>query len=347
MSKVYVTKELAETIRSIRIENKIKSNALSHHIGKSPAYISKLEAGEINTLDFDVLNSILQYITKENEVSEDLINKLYDSLEFKYTQEEIREQLWFINYDTVICKIPVPSYLINSINQLLEEHDITRDYLLTRINSNESLPEEERNDSKLPFNTWYHTNNPSGFSSSIKISMKKEKLDMLLDKETDMAPFFVMQAIMFYLYKIIEFRDQVYISQEDYKRIYNTSEEYLTSNGFMPFSEKKRRSRIAKSDSELESLMNPYDAELNNLITDIVNGFRFASEHNIKITNKRLESFSKNLHWDIGFMLKMISFNFSDLVDIKTENRRQLLEEIEKLVDKYANLSASENIEMY
>ena len=48
MPRAIVTPELAETLRGIRLQNKIQAKNLAAHIGKSPAFISKLESGNIH-----------------------------------------------------------------------------------------------------------------------------------------------------------------------------------------------------------------------------------------------------------------------------------------------------------
>ena len=51
MPRAIVTPSLSETIRSIRQQNKILANKVAAYVGKSPAYISKLENGDIKTID--------------------------------------------------------------------------------------------------------------------------------------------------------------------------------------------------------------------------------------------------------------------------------------------------------
>ena len=62
MPRAIVTPELAETLRGIRLQNKIQAKSLAAYIGKSPAFISKLESGNIQTIDTKELYSILQFI---------------------------------------------------------------------------------------------------------------------------------------------------------------------------------------------------------------------------------------------------------------------------------------------
>ena len=54
MARAIVTPELADTLRSIRLQNKIQAKALATHIGKSPAFVSKLESGNIQTMKLSI-----------------------------------------------------------------------------------------------------------------------------------------------------------------------------------------------------------------------------------------------------------------------------------------------------
>ena len=114
MPRAIVTPELTETLRGIRLQNKIQAKNLAAHIGKSPAFISKLESGNIQTIDTKELYSILQFISGENSSTE-LAEQIYASLRFKYSSKEIEEQLWFTNYDTVECLLPIPEALIDDM----------------------------------------------------------------------------------------------------------------------------------------------------------------------------------------------------------------------------------------
>jgi len=144
MTKVYVTQELAETIKSIRLQNKILSKDLAKAVGKSPAYITKLERGEIQTIDISELNIIFKFIAGNNSSFDDTMEKIYTILKYKYSDDEIEKQIWFANYDTVKRKIPIPGTLIDEINNKIVQLEKSRQYLLTRINNNESLTIAEK-----------------------------------------------------------------------------------------------------------------------------------------------------------------------------------------------------------
>ena len=116
MSRAIVTPELADTLREIRIENGIQAKDLATHINKSAAFISRLEHRAIQTVDTDDLYAMLSYILTDSSNSEEILEKIYDSLRFKFTKDEIENFLWFTNFDTVERQIPVPESLIDIIN---------------------------------------------------------------------------------------------------------------------------------------------------------------------------------------------------------------------------------------
>ena len=78
MPRAIVTPELAETLRSIRLQNKVQAKNLAAHIQKSAPYISKLENGNIQTIDTEELYKILQYISNESNSTE-LADQIYKS----------------------------------------------------------------------------------------------------------------------------------------------------------------------------------------------------------------------------------------------------------------------------
>ena len=94
--------------------------------------------------------------------------------------------------------------------------------------------------------------------------------------------------------------------------------------------------------------MSSFDNDNIDIINDILSGFRFASAQNIKSTNEQLKCFCQNMHWDLGFMLALISRDFKILDKTSVSNKKKLLQEIDNLIKKYADLPDEQNrIEEY
>lgn len=347
MPKIEVTQELCDALRTLRLQNKLQSKDVAKRIEKSPAYLSRLENGNIHYIDYLTLNKLIKIISNSDEINDSVIEALVDTLKLKYTKKEIAKQLWLQNFDTLECQIPIPAELIDDINEAITQNEIDRDYLLARINSNESLEPEELKNSKLSKNIWYQKDDSDQPFQYILIEMSSDELDNYLDKKATSGSYIYVFCIAFYVKKIINYGNTVKLDEDSYNKLYQETSEYLKSFKFMTYSDKAELARTAKSKEELDSLMNTFDEQFYDLTAEIFSGFKYLSMHNIKTTNERLASFKDNMRWDLGFMLKLVDLHYRDLEDTSIDNRKRLLKEIEELIIKYSKLSKSENIETY
>ena len=342
MARAIVTPELADTIRSIRLQNKIQVKDLAQHIGKSSAYISKLEGEKMQNIDTDVLYSIFRYISNtdsDNETTE----KIYSSLKIKYSKKDIEEQLWYTNFDTIGRSIPVPEGLVDELNSRLNSVGVSREHLLKRINANEALTDAEKNNTKLPYNQWYHDNSVEGFKASIKLHMDSAQLDAILNKEVDVSSYMYILSIAFYIIKIEHFNNQVRIDLDDYWLVYKSAIDLLNNYKFYSMVEKNALLSTKETQSEVLEMLNAFDLDNIEVVNSIISGFKYASECNIKDTNIKLTAFEQNMRWDLAFMMKIISLDFKSLDKTNFSNKRNLVSEIEGLIFKYSQLPENEN----
>ena len=331
MARVVVTPELADTLRSLRLQNKIQAKVLADHIGKSPAYISKLESSNIQTIDNNELNSILQFVSSGN-ISGDIVEEIYASLKYKYTKEEIKRQLWFTNFDTVERRITIPESLIDSIKTYMQTHRISREQLLKRINANEALPDEENSDDSIPYNQWYHRIRAGGNACSIKIRIDFKQQDDILDKKEKVSPYVFILAIMLYVLKIEQFGDQVKISDEDNKNLMKVAVDMLNQHKFFSISQENEWLPKKETQSKIVKLLDAFDNDNREIVNDIISRFKFAEEYNIKDINEQLNTFRENMRWDLGFMMKIISLDYKSLEKTSVSNKRDLIAKIETLI---------------
>ena len=294
------------------------------------------------------LYSILSYILSDSQNSEEILEKIYDSLRFKYSQEEIDSFLWFTNFDTVDRQIPVPESLIDTLKHIMEANDISCEYLLSRINANEALSDEEKRDDSKPFNRWYYYDSPDGkYKDSIKIRMSVSRLDSILSKSIDVAPYYQIMAIAFYILKIEKYGDTTNLSSE-YKDLLRDTTALLGKHKYYSVSEKQELVTIGRAKIVQEELVSSFDINNVNYINDIITGFNYYSDYNIKLANEQLDAFAKNMHSDLGFMMKLVSMDFCSLDRVSVSKKREFLDSIESLLEEYANLPESKiGIETY
>lgn len=337
MAKVYVTQELAETIKSIRLQNKILSKDLANVIEKSPAYVTKLEKGEIRTIDIDELNKIFNYIIGDDTSFDETIQKIYSVLKYNYSDEEIEHQIWFSNYDTIKRKIPIPSTLIDEINARIQDLNISRAYLKKRINANESLSQAEIENPDIPFNQWYSSENKPKGAQSIKINITDDILNGILDKTIDITKYIYMLAISYYLIKIEKFKDIINVGDEE-NCIMSEAIDLLSKHKFYSLTAKSKALEAAASYEEQLELLNSFDKKNYELVNLILKKIRLISDDDIKTTNKYLEMLYKNLDWDLGFTLKIISLEFYRMEGKGYSIKKELVGKIEKLLNEYIEI---------
>ena len=344
MPRAVVTPELTEILRSIRLQNKIQAKLLAEHIGKSPAYISKLESGNIQTIDTRELYMILQYISGGEENTAQLAERIYSTLKVRYSAKEIEDQLWFVNYDTVERTLPIPESLIAEINALIQDVGISLRQLNQRINANEALSPEEIEDERIPFNHWYHKTRNDRAAQSIKIKLPESTMNAILECKIDACPYVFVYCILYYVLKVKYYGDVVQISDEENSSLIDETVRILNLHKFYSITEKEAVTAEMESKEEVLERLSSFDRDNIEILNDILSGFQFASEYNIKSTNGQLKSFSENMHWDLGFMLRIISMNFRDLERTSVSNKKNLIAEIEELIKKYAEIPDQQNI---
>lgn len=348
MPRAIVTPELAETLRSIRLQNKIQAKGLAQYIGKSPAFISKLESGNIQTIDNRELYSILQFIGCSGDNPHELAERIYASLKFKYSKKEIDEQLWFTNYDTVERQLPIPESLVDDINSRIEAAGITHQRLIARINANEALSAEELDDDNIAYNQWYHQSRIGGSAQSIKIKLSESQMEEILGKKLDVSPYVFVFCILFYVLKIEQYNDTVLLPDNENKDLMAKTTNILNEHKFFSIAQKDALISEKQSKEEVVDLLSSFDKDNIEILNDIISGFRFASEYNIKTTNEQLKKFNENMHWDLGFMLKIISMDFELLEKTSVSNKRNLIAAIEQLLTEYSQIPDDRNkIESY
>ena len=204
MAKYTVTTELSETIRSVRMQNHVSAKSVAEHIGKSQSYISKLEKGDIKSIQEDELTEIFRFIFgNERDLQvflDSALGRILETLELRYSDDEIKEQVWFDNYDTVLRLIPIPAELIDCLNLRIESLGVTIDELCSRINANEGISPKVINTDKYPFNEWlpFVEDHKIAFRF-IKMRVTVQEITEILEKRVRSANYVSLLALAYSL----------------------------------------------------------------------------------------------------------------------------------------------------
>lgn len=343
MAKYYVTAELSDTLKAIRIQKHITAKAVAEHIGKSQSYISKLERGGIKSIEAEELTSIFQFIFQYDKPLDTLLDSsletILGTLQVRYSDKEIREQVWFDNYDTVQRLIPIPPSMIEDLQNKMVNIGATIDYLCERINANEGIRPEIINTDSFPFNEWqpFVVDHKIEFIF-IKMNVDVKHIKSIFAFEKTVANYITMLSIVYYLRKIERFGTQINISDEADKSLMEDAVLYLNEYKFYSIAEINRLQRKAKTEEEQNALLSSFDRKNAQLIGEILTAFHVFSELNVSKMNDYLDIFVKNLKWDSGLMMSIISMKFYELDDTSFTIKSTMLKELHATLSKYKNV---------
>lgn len=353
MAKFRVTPELAETIKSMRIQHNVTSKAVAKHIGKSQSYMSKLERGEIKFVDESILTAIFMYVFYGNDEAERhidaVLEQIFDSLELRYSDKDIENQLWFDTFDTVKRVLPIPGEMIDDLVSRMAAMNVTAAQLCERINANEDIQPEVDNQDQYPFNEWqaWVVDHQIIFRF-IKMKVDLQVIEAILKKEVTDSNYVTILSIIYYLKKIEKYGARIEISEEDSTELMCASIAYLDSYKFYSIAEFSRLQRKATSKAEQEALLSSFDKENITLMNEVIQAFQFISNMNITKGNEYISNFLKNLKWDLGFMMNEISLPFHEMTELSFTLKKQVLAEINETIRKYIAMPVEKKrIELY
>ena len=353
MARFDVTPELASIIKSTRVSHNVTAKSIAEHIGKSQAFISKLENGDLKSIDRDQLIDIFEFILGSEEAFQAFLNEtllpIFSSLTLRHTKKEIDSQIWYTNFDMVLRLIPIPDSLTKNINQELIDNRIEIDVLCDRINGNEMIDKNTYDVESLPSNIWL-CDSESGEIKNIyiKISISKTTIEDILQNRTKSINYITMFAIVFYMFLIEEYRDKTDLSIENYQSNWDKTTDYLNRFQFYSLEQKRYLESRAQTESEHEALLSDFDKNNQKTINEILHIFKALSEFDLLRTTNCLSQFKENLSWDGGFILRLISLDFDALKDTNIDQRKNMLSEIIGIIDRYKTETQKDNnVEFY
>ena len=340
MYKIIVTEELARLLKEKRIQSRITAKNLANEIQMNAAHLSKIENGLIKSIEPQLFHKLIKALFR-NLSEEETLNKIYDSLKYWYSKDEIDKQLWFLNFDTIKRQIPLSSSLVSLLNTNMKDYNISRERLLIKMNSNEALTDNQRNNSSYEPNRWYLADSKHPYTKFIRIKMSLEQIDGILDGKIDKASFITVFCIAFYINKIIRYKDKIELTSDEYFRLNNDTEKQLAEYDFCTISYRNNRLKKVNTKEEYDYILSRYDKENIDTVQKIIDIFKYASDLDIKLTNQRLKEFLINLNWDIGFMLKIMSFDYKVNLD-NFNKKKEFLVKLEQFIKDYQD-SVKEN----
>lgn len=353
MARYDVTPELASIIKSTRVSHNVTAKSVAEHLGKSQAFISKLEKGDLKTIEQSELISIFEFILGSQEEFQEFLNEklatIISTSTLRHNKTEIQNQIWLLNFDTVLRLIPIPESLVEEINAILENHNISFSYLLERINGNEIILPILDNIDSYPDNTWVPIVEKGEIQETIiKMNLNLKDIEDILKRKRHSSNYVSVLAIVLYTLKIEKYGDNKNVSRSLNDEIRDQAIAFLNKHKFYSLEEKEYLESQAQNESEREELLSEFDKKNYKTINDIISVFRVYSDVDILRTTNYLSEFKKNLDWDGGFILRLISLSFYSLENTSVEQRKRILSSIIEILDNNKDaMNDNNSVEFY
>ena len=334
--KFFVTPELAVLLKTLRTQNRVAAKDLANHIDKSYSYISKLESGEVKSINKDDLTQILTYITGGGDFYSEVLPNVYRVLKSFVDKSHMLEQLWLIQYDVMERTVTVSEDMADEIKEIFEALKISPEGFAETINQNadSELPDT------FPANEIIALDNNGVIRLVARMYITKEQIENLLFKKDMRLRYNTLQSILFMLFKMQKYPGiSTKLPPDEAADVLRTSAAIMEKydvHSLMGYSHLISSEEYTSKHRYSVSSFKSIDE---NTVLEIVELLDEASKHAPMNAAVAMETFKKNLGWDVGFMFKIMECKFYSLGYMSYSNKKNMAKEISDILDKYSNLS--------
>jgi transcriptional regulator with XRE-family HTH domain len=328
MDRIKLTEELSRLIKTTRISNNIKAIELANYLGKSVAYVTKLENTQFKSIDYNLLINMLQFLTKESgENFNEFISKTLE----KCSIEKANEEDWFVKFDRELRRIPIPQKLIEFISEELLNHNIKSTELIEYINKNEDLDDLNVDLSKYDHNARVAIDN----RTCIIFDLDANFIDDILSKKIKSINYISMLAIIYHLNKL---------NTENKDEAYSNSIKILNSFRFYTLNERDKLLKNSDTRKIQNEILSEYEKKNIKYVNNILRKIKIISDWNVDYANEKLAELEKTFNIDDpSFSLALICRKFYKLKNLNINDKRVFLKEMDDLITRFENIEYTEN----
>lgn len=336
MPKYQVTQSMGTALKNLRIQKNIKAIDVAHAIDKTGAYISKLEKGTLNTIETKDLYKIIEFLSRDNAEVDETLSLLLKSTSLKFSKAESIKEEWILNLDYFYRRIPVPEEYSEYAENKLKELDLSIEQLVTYINSNIDLYNDDNFSTDLlessEKNHWYFNN---GYSYIVVEVEPKDIRDILYNKQTT-ANYSLFLCILVSLFRLDKMsQDQAYEKAtqklHEYK-IFSLSEKADIMNAYDNLEkmhtvlDQRDNERLPAADRKLYTQLYDFTQKCHS----------FADIHDINYVNNKLSTLLSNLTHDPILFMGFIGIDLSQLQNCDIQIKKDFVKAVQELVTEYS-----------
>ena len=351
--KIKLSESIGLQLKEFRIKYKVKGKDIAELLDKSPAYISKLEKGQIHQIEKDELVKITNYITQSNDGYYMFCEKIAE----KADVQELNQNIMLMNFDLVDRKLPVNGDLVEDIRQRMESLGISSEELATYINQNEDLSFEFLLEHKIDpnlteKNVWVPFQEADSIEhphSLIFLEVESKRIEAFIDGKINKCEYMFPYAMTYHLLKWEHKNLGEVLDDSLIDLCKNEAEEILLKHKFYSLSVQARCSEQSCSEEEYFKILNDFDINNMEYVSAILGEISFLSKYDVSYTNEKLKSIVENMEkCDASFVLAYMSLSLIGIKDLQTSMKKKFLQDVVELIKEYSDIiDTGENIERY
>lgn len=351
--KIKFNESLGLQLKEFRTQHQIKGKDIASLIGKSPAYVSKLEKGQIRQIEKKELVKITNFISQ----SEDGYNLFCEKIAEKANLQELEHSTLLLNFDLMERRLPVNGDVINIIKNKMIEVGVSADDLSMYINQNEDLGSDFFREHKIDVttiekNVWIPYQEADSIEYThrfIVLEYNEQRIEDFLNGKIRKCEYMFPYAMLYHLLKVQYKRQGEVFGDSLIDKCKIETEEILSNNKFYSLSVRARFSSQSTSEEEYKKLLSKFDVDNMEYVSEIIDGIEFLSKYDIDYTNSKLKNIVSNFkETDLSFSLAFMAISLKSMKDLQPSLKREFLNEVTEVVNKYASMAVSnENIEKY
>lgn len=341
MPKYTVTKNMGSALKNLRQYRKVKAIELAKAINKTGAYISKLEKGELNTIDCDDFIKIIRTMSQSKEEFAEAIDTLLKDTSMEYSEEEKHNEEWKLNLDYFYRVLPIKEEYKTIIKSKMNELNISSAELSNYINNNFDIYNDDALNKadldKAPRNQWIFNEG----NSYVLMEIPAEKIDKILETDSKYSCYGDMFCILMSLYRLSKLE-----KEKAYLQAHNDLEgmQILTlrdTEDVMQAYGEEQKMHDLLSQRNNDNLPDE-NRKLLTSLNDFVQHIHSFSVFNINYANEKISTLNACLDTDPVMALKLIGTDILPLTDKPTKLKKEFFNALEDLIQEYSTREIDE-----
>lgn len=328
--KFSVTPELALLLKTMRAQSGLSAKSLAERIGRSPSYVSKLENGEVKSVEKGLLIDVVTTLS-DGGLFETALPAAMRVLESFMEPSRLTSQAWLLQLDVVERQVSIPAAMAADLQAHLDDAGLDVPGLVRFVNANI----ETGLGAGFPANQIAAIDYEGQPRLAVRVSLDEASVACALRSEDTTLSYLAVDNIVFSLFRLAMFPDTVgKMPPEQAVPVLRRTASYMEQWGIHSLT---GFSHLVSSD-EFVARQEPLARSKPHVIDRIAEALEEVAQHDALNAANQLNTFYETLQWDPAFALKLMGIPFSDLGDAGFRTKRQLLGEVQGILDRYEQL---------